>query len=65
MNACVYLPIPPRSRLARIRMSASAEGLWHNVNLLPSGDPDRAIVNGAMRGAGVEDCLDRGTGRIA
>ncbi len=29
-------------------MSASAEGLWHNVNLLPSGDPDRAIVNGAM-----------------
>ena len=29
-------------------MTASAEGLWHNVNLLPSGDPDRAIVNGAM-----------------
>ena len=29
-------------------MSASAEGLWHNARLLPSGDPDRAIADGAM-----------------
>jgi imidazolonepropionase len=29
-------------------MSMSAEGLWHNANLLPDGDPARAIANGAM-----------------
>ena len=29
-------------------MSASAEGLWHNARLLPSGGPDRAIADGAM-----------------
>jgi len=26
----------------------SAEGLWHNARLLPSGDPDRAISDGAI-----------------
>ena len=26
----------------------NAEGVWHNANLLPSGDPDRAILDGAI-----------------
>jgi imidazolonepropionase len=29
-------------------MNASAEGIWHNAKLLPSGDPDRAIADGAI-----------------
>jgi imidazolonepropionase len=29
-------------------MSRDAEGLWHNAGLLPSGDPDGAIADGAM-----------------
>jgi imidazolonepropionase len=29
-------------------MSADAEGLWHNARLLPTGDPERAIADGAM-----------------
>jgi len=26
----------------------SAEGIWHNARLLPSGDPERAILDGAL-----------------
>jgi imidazolonepropionase len=29
-------------------MNADAEGLWHNAKLLPAGDPDRALTDGAM-----------------
>jgi len=29
-------------------MNADAEGLWHNARLLPTGDPDRAIADGAL-----------------
>ena len=29
-------------------MNADAEGLWHNARLLPTGDPERAIADGAM-----------------
>jgi len=29
-------------------MNADAEGLWHNARLLPTGDLDRALVDGAM-----------------
>ena len=29
-------------------MNADAEGLWHNAKLLPTGDPDRAITDGAI-----------------
>ena len=29
-------------------MTFSAEGLWHNAKLLPSGDPGHAIANGAV-----------------
>ena len=29
-------------------MNASAEGLWHNAKLLPAGDPDCALIDGAM-----------------
>jgi imidazolonepropionase len=27
---------------------SNAQGVWHNANLLPSGDPDRAIHDGAL-----------------
>ena len=29
-------------------MNADGEGLWHNAKLLPTGDPDRAITDGAI-----------------
>ena len=29
-------------------MNADAEGLWHNARLLPTGDPDRVIKDGAI-----------------
>ncbi len=29
-------------------MNPDAEGLWHNAKLLPTGDPDRAITDGAI-----------------
>jgi imidazolonepropionase len=29
-------------------VNADAEGLWHNAKLLPTGDPDRAITDGAI-----------------
>ncbi|HXV07586.1 MAG TPA: imidazolonepropionase, partial [Burkholderiales bacterium] len=29
-------------------MKGDAEGLWHNAKLLPAGDPDGAIADGAM-----------------
>jgi imidazolonepropionase len=29
-------------------LNGDAEGLWHNAKLLPSGDPDRTILDGAM-----------------
>jgi imidazolonepropionase len=29
-------------------MNADAEGLWHDAKLLPTGDPERAIADGAM-----------------
>lgn len=29
-------------------MNADAEGLWHNAKLLPTGDPERAVLDGAM-----------------
>jgi imidazolonepropionase len=29
-------------------VNADAEGLWHNARLLPTGDPDRAIADGAI-----------------
>ena len=29
-------------------MSADAEGLWHNAKLLPTGDPERVVADGAI-----------------
>jgi len=29
-------------------MNTNAEGLWHNARLLPAGDPERALTDGAM-----------------
>jgi imidazolonepropionase len=29
-------------------MSADAEGLWHNARLLPTGDPERVVADGAI-----------------
>ena len=33
---------------AQLPMTADAEGLWHNAKLLPTGDPERAVMDGAM-----------------